>query len=183
MPPASIRVGVGLLLWPQAGRSCLSVGQREDGVQQSADGCTLAAEISVFSAAKHTIYSVSQKKMLWSICCIAIWRFKQCVFLCILLISMCSWNDVLFISWLICPQAQQNPVLGQLQWAALDTGQYSSTQCLFYLYIHILLKCEIITQLWDKIQQKIPQNFTATDTMSQILWIYVWKPLTARSLY
>lgn len=60
-PPASICVGVGLLLWPQAGRSCLSVGQCEDRVQQSADGYTVVAKISVFSATKHSIYSLSLK--------------------------------------------------------------------------------------------------------------------------
>ncbi len=53
--------GWGFYYGPKQG-ACVSVGrasvgQCEDGVQQNADGCTVAGRISVFSATKHSIHS------------------------------------------------------------------------------------------------------------------------------
>ncbi len=80
MPPASICVGVGLSLWPQAGRLCVSVGQCEDGVQQSADVCTVVSSLLLYTTACYLCPEMTAKTVILFYC-------DLLILFCILLIS------------------------------------------------------------------------------------------------
>lgn len=79
---------------------------------------------------------------------------------------------LLFVSWLICPQAQQNPVSGQLQWELLDSGQQSSAECLcFDLNTLNISKCEIILRLMANFKNSTVTCLSRNNTRWKGLYI------------